>query len=42
VGAKAEVFFQKKKAAAALKAKAEDAAAGDLAKVNEVLAAAGH
>jgi large subunit ribosomal protein L13Ae len=40
--AKAEVFFQKKKAAAALKAKAEEAAAGDLAKVNEILSAAGH
>lgn len=40
--AKAEVYFQKKKAAGALKAKAEEAAAGDLAKVNETLAAAGY
>ncbi|KAL7519317.1 hypothetical protein ACHAWF_000571 [Thalassiosira exigua] len=40
--AKAEVYFQKKKAAAALKDKVEAAAAGDLAKVNEVLSAAGY
>ena len=40
--AKSEVFFQRKKAAAALKEKAEAAAAGDLAKVNEVLSAAGY
>lgn len=40
--AKAEVYFQKKKANQELKAKAEEAAAGDLAKVNEVLSAAGY
>jgi len=40
--AKAEVYYQKKKAGAALAAKAEEAAAGDLAKVNEVLSAAGY
>jgi large subunit ribosomal protein L13Ae len=40
--AKAETFYAKKKAAAALRAKAEEAAAGDLAKVNEVLAASGY
>merc|ERR1712232_296243 len=40
--AKADVYFQKKKAAGALKAKAEEAAAGDLAKINETLAAAGY
>merc|ERR1711971_396834 len=40
--AKSEVFFQRKKAAAALKEKAEEAAAGELAKVNEVLSAAGY
>mmetsp|Transcript_10589 Transcript_10589/g.19129 ORF Transcript_10589/g.19129 Transcript_10589/m.19129 type:complete len:202 (-) Transcript_10589:79-684(-) len=40
--AKSEVYFQRKKATQALKAKAEEAAAGDLTKVNEVLAAAGY
>ncbi|KAL3756203.1 hypothetical protein ACHAWU_007154 [Discostella pseudostelligera] len=40
--AKSEVYFQKKKASAALKEKAVEAAAGELAKVNEVLAAAGY
>jgi len=40
--AKSEVYFLKKKATLALKAKAEEAAAGDLTKVNEVLAAAGY
>lgn len=40
--AKAEVYFLKKKASAALKEKAEAAVAGDLAKVNEVLSAAGY
>jgi len=40
--AKSEAFFQKKKATQALRAKAEEAAAGDLTKVNEVLAAAGY
>ena len=40
--AKSDSFFQKKRAAAALKAKAEAACAGDLAKVNEVLAASGY
>eukprot|EP00584_Thalassiosira_punctigera_P027759 CAMPEP_0172577658 /NCGR_PEP_ID=MMETSP1067-20121228/138335_1 /TAXON_ID=265564 ORGANISM="Thalassiosira punctigera, Strain Tpunct2005C2" /NCGR_SAMPLE_ID=MMETSP1067 /ASSEMBLY_ACC=CAM_ASM_000444 /LENGTH=201 /DNA_ID=CAMNT_0013370347 /DNA_START=638 /DNA_END=1243 /DNA_ORIENTATION=- len=40
--AKSEVYFQKKKAAASLKEKAEAAAAGDLVKVNEVLSAAGY
>merc|ERR1712060_815580 len=38
--AKAEVYYQKKKASAALKEKAEEAAAGDLAKINGVLSAA--
>merc|ERR1711862_629918 len=40
--AKSEVFYQRKKATQALKAKAEEAAAGELAKINAVLAAAGH
>ena len=40
--AKSEVYFQKKKASATLKEKAEAAAAGDLAQVNEVLSAAGY
>mmetsp|Transcript_17939 Transcript_17939/g.43125 ORF Transcript_17939/g.43125 Transcript_17939/m.43125 type:complete len:202 (-) Transcript_17939:41-646(-) len=40
--AKAESYFQKKKAAAALKEKAEAAAAGDLAQINKDLAAAGY
>ena len=40
--AKSEAFYQKKKAAAILKQKAEEAAAGDLAKVNEVLSASGY
>ena len=40
--AKADAYFQKKKASAALKEKAEAAAAGDLAKINADLAAAGY
>merc|ERR1712194_598754 len=36
--AKSQVFFDKKKASASLRDKAEAACAGDLAKVNEVLA----
>eukprot|EP00571_Detonula_confervacea_P010516 CAMPEP_0172304396 /NCGR_PEP_ID=MMETSP1058-20130122/5819_1 /TAXON_ID=83371 /ORGANISM="Detonula confervacea, Strain CCMP 353" /LENGTH=201 /DNA_ID=CAMNT_0013015619 /DNA_START=424 /DNA_END=1029 /DNA_ORIENTATION=- len=40
--AKADAYFQKKKAGAALKEKAEAACAGELAKVNEVLSAAGY
>jgi len=40
--AKCDVYFQKKKAANALKAKAIEAAAPDLVKVNAVLAAAGY
>jgi len=40
--AKADIYFQKKKAAAALKEKAEAAAAGDLTKVNEVLSLSGY
>eukprot|EP00957_Ditylum_brightwellii_P021209 1598742-Ditylum_brightwellii.AAC.1 len=39
---KAEAFYQKKKARTQLREKAEKAAAGELAKVNEVLAAAGY
>mmetsp|Transcript_8443 Transcript_8443/g.9814 ORF Transcript_8443/g.9814 Transcript_8443/m.9814 type:complete len:201 (+) Transcript_8443:103-705(+) len=39
---KAEAFFVKKKAKAALKEKAIEAASGELAKVNEVLAASGY
>mmetsp|Transcript_13759 Transcript_13759/g.25918 ORF Transcript_13759/g.25918 Transcript_13759/m.25918 type:complete len:201 (-) Transcript_13759:49-651(-) len=39
---KAEAFFQKKKAKEELKKKAVAAAEGDLAKVNEVLAASGY
>lgn len=35
-------FYNKKKAQALLKRKAEEACAGELAKVNEILAAAGH
>lgn len=38
---KAEAFFQKKKARTQLRDKAEKAAAGELAKVNEVLSASG-
>ena len=38
----AEAFYQQKKASSDLRAKAEAAAAGDLAKVNEVLAASGY
>lgn len=38
---KADAYYQKSKAKAILKQKAEDAAAGDLKKVNEVLAASG-
>lgn len=40
--AKSEAFFQKKKAKEALRATAEEACAGELAKVNEVLASAGY
>ena len=40
--AKSEVYHQKKKAAAALREKAVEAASAELAKVNEVLAAAGY
>ena len=40
--AKSEAFYQKKKAKEALRAKAEEACAGELAKVNEVLAASGY
>ena len=40
--AKSEVFYQKKRASQALRAKAEEAAAGDLVKVNAVLSAAGY
>ena len=39
---KAEGYYQKSQAKALLKQKAEEAAAGDLAKVNEVLAASGY
>ena len=39
---KADAFHQKKKARDLLKQKAEKAAEGDLAKVNEVLAASGY
>ena len=39
---KAEAFYQKKKAKTILRQKAEDAASGELAKVNEVLAASGY
>lgn len=39
---KADAFFVKKKAKAALRQKAEAAASADLAKVNEVLAASGY
>mmetsp|Transcript_46574 Transcript_46574/g.68827 ORF Transcript_46574/g.68827 Transcript_46574/m.68827 type:complete len:202 (-) Transcript_46574:46-651(-) len=39
---KADAFYQKKKARTALKKKAEEACAGDLAKVNTVLAASGY
>jgi large subunit ribosomal protein L13Ae len=38
----AGAFYEKKKADAALRRKAEEAAAGELAKVNEVLAASGY
>jgi len=40
--AKSEAFYQKTKAKQVLRAKAEEAAAGELAKVNEVLAASGY
>lgn len=40
--AKSEVYYQKKKSNAALKEKAEETAAGDLAEINEVLSAAGY
>lgn len=40
--AKSEVYYQKKKSNAALKEKAEETAAGELAKINEVLSAAGY
>jgi large subunit ribosomal protein L13Ae len=40
--AKAQVYFERKKKQGALKAKAEEAAAGELAKINETLSAAGH
>mmetsp|Transcript_23200 Transcript_23200/g.33931 ORF Transcript_23200/g.33931 Transcript_23200/m.33931 type:complete len:201 (+) Transcript_23200:93-695(+) len=39
---KADAFFQKKKAKAIMRQKAEAAAEGELAKVNEVLAASGY
>jgi large subunit ribosomal protein L13Ae len=40
--AEAKEFYEAKKAKAALRKKAEAACAGELAKVNEVLAAAGY
>jgi large subunit ribosomal protein L13Ae len=40
--AKSEALYQKKKAKEALRAKAEEACAGELAKVNEMLAASGY
>lgn len=40
--AEAKEFFEAKKAKQALRQKAEEACAGELAKVNEVLAAAGY
>ena len=40
--AKSEVYYQRKKASASLQVKAEEAAAGELTKINEVLAAAGY
>merc|ERR1712008_537967 len=40
--AKSDVFYQKKKATVSLRVKAEEAAAGELTKINEVLAAAGY
>jgi len=40
--AKADNFYAKKKATAALRRKAEEAASGELTKVNEVLSAAGY
>jgi len=40
--AKSEIYYQKKKASENLKAKAEEAAAGELVKVNAVLSAAGY
>jgi len=39
---KAGAFYEKKKAKAAMRQKAEEACAGELAKVNEVLAASGY
>ena len=40
--AEAKEFYEQKKAKQALRRKAEDACASELAKVNEVLAAAGY